>query len=110
VVTFYLEQNNTILRHAAFAGQTPDEMYRGRGEELAGNLGAVRAHAREARIEANRGLTCAACRVPAEASSDTRDSLALSNLLQLHAGQPRMSWFAAAQLVYADLRQRSLSG
>ena len=91
LVTFYVEQHNTILPHAAFAGQTPDEMYFGRGEEVPSNLGAARARAHEARMKANRSLTCAACRVPPEASSDTPDSLAISDLLQLPPEESRMS-------------------
>jgi hypothetical protein len=42
-------------------------------------------------MKANRSLTCAACRVPPEASSDTPDSLAISDLLQLPPEESRMS-------------------
>jgi hypothetical protein len=48
-------------------------------------------HVGEARVKANRSLTCAACRVSAEASPDTPDSLAISDPLQLHAEDSRMS-------------------
>jgi transposase InsO family protein len=91
LVAFYVEQHNTVLPHAAFAGQTPDEMYFGRGERVPGDLAAARAHARESRMKANRSLTCAACRVLAEAPPDTPDSLAISDLLQLRPEESRMS-------------------
>ncbi len=86
LVAFYVEQHNTVLPHAAFAGQTPDEMYFGRGERVPGDLAAARAHARESRMKANRSLTCAACRVPAEPPP-----LAISDLLQLRPEESRMS-------------------
>jgi hypothetical protein len=91
LVTFCVEQHNTSLPHAAFAGQTPDEMYVGRGEEDSRNLAAARAQAREARMEANRGPTCVTCRVSAEASADTQDLLASSGLLQFRPEESRMS-------------------
>jgi putative transposase len=34
VIAFHVEQHNTLVPHAAFAGQTPDEMYFGRGDHL----------------------------------------------------------------------------
>jgi hypothetical protein len=36
LIAFYVEQNSTVVPHAAFAGQTPDEMYFGRGPDPAG--------------------------------------------------------------------------
>jgi putative transposase len=34
LIAFYVEQHNTVVPHAAFAGQTPDEMYFGRGDHV----------------------------------------------------------------------------
>ncbi len=61
LVEFYVEQHNTVMPHAAFDGQTPDEMFSGVavgvGEELAGK----RRKARERRVEINRSRSCGAC-------------------------------------------------
>jgi Integrase core domain len=32
LVEFYVQEHNRVLPHSAFRGQTPDEMYFGRGE------------------------------------------------------------------------------
>jgi putative transposase len=34
LVEFYVEEHNTVLPHSAFRGQTPDEMYFGRGDRF----------------------------------------------------------------------------
>jgi putative transposase len=47
LVEFYVEQHNTQMPHAAFHGQTPDEMYFGT--------------ARAARLAANRAMSCDRC-------------------------------------------------
>jgi putative transposase len=61
LVGFYVDQHNTIP-HTAFRGQTPDEMYFGRGGTVTEQLAAAGRVARTARIEANRKLGCADCR------------------------------------------------
>jgi hypothetical protein len=43
LIAFYVEQHNTVVPHAAFAGQTPDEMYFGRGEQVPADLAELRA-------------------------------------------------------------------
>jgi len=53
LVAFYVEEHNTVLRHSAFRGQTPDEMYLGKGDTVPADLTARAAAARQARIEAN---------------------------------------------------------
>jgi putative transposase len=58
LVAFYVEQHNTVLPHAAFAGQTPDEMYFGRGDVVPGEMASAHARARDARMVANRALSC----------------------------------------------------
>ena len=62
LVGFYLSQHNEVMPHAAFEGQTPDEMYFGRGETVVVNLAAARIEALEERIKANRNLRCGVCR------------------------------------------------
>ena len=49
--------------HSAFAGQTPDEMYFERGAQIPVNLAAARTRAREARMKANRDLSCTVCQL-----------------------------------------------
>ena len=62
LVAFYVEQHNTQMPHAAFSGQTPDEMYFGMAANLPTELAAARQLARAARVAANRGLSCERCR------------------------------------------------
>ena len=80
LVDFYVRQHNEVMPHAAFAGQTPDEMYFGVGDPVAAELYAARMRAREERIRVNRAALCGVC------SSDL--SLAA---LQLQRPRSRMS-------------------
>lgn len=41
LVDFYVEEHNRVLPHSAFRGQTPDEMYFGRGDAVQVHLTAV---------------------------------------------------------------------
>jgi putative transposase len=61
LVAFYVEQHNTQMPHAAFAGETPDEVYFGTATSLPAGLAAARAWARAARVATNRALSCASC-------------------------------------------------
>jgi putative transposase len=61
LVAFYVQEHNTVLPHSAFRGQTPDEMYFGRGDAVPPDLTARAAAARRARIEANRSAACGRC-------------------------------------------------
>ena len=61
LVAFYVEEHNQHLPHSAFRGQTPDEMYFGKGEGVPQLLEVVRQNARKSRSEANRKRTCSAC-------------------------------------------------
>jgi hypothetical protein len=61
LVAFYVQEHNTVLPHSAFRGQTPDEMYFGRGDAVPADLTACAAAARRARIEANRSAACERC-------------------------------------------------
>jgi putative transposase len=62
LVAFYVEQHNTQMPHAAFSGQTPDDMYFGTAANLPAELAAARDLARAARLATNRGLSCERCR------------------------------------------------
>jgi putative transposase len=75
-----VRQHNKVMPHAAFEGQTPDEMYFGDGDAVAAKLAAARIKAREQRVEANRVAQCGVC------NSDTS-----SPALQLQRPRSRMS-------------------
>ena len=61
LVTFYVHEHNHVLPHSAFRGQTPDEMYSGKGDAVPEQLDQARVAARARRLETNRALQCAAC-------------------------------------------------
>jgi len=61
LVEFYVTEHNSRLPHSAFAGQTPDEMYSGKGDAVPEQLNQARVAARARRLETNRALQCAAC-------------------------------------------------
>lgn len=61
LVAFYVDEHNSKVPHAAFRGQTPDEMHFGKGAGVPEKLVAGRTAARAARLKANREATCAAC-------------------------------------------------
>ena len=61
LVAFYVAEHNSRIPHAAFKGQTPDEMYLGKGDGVAERLASERAVARQRRLEVNRAQRCAAC-------------------------------------------------
>jgi len=71
LVEFYVVEHNTVMLHSAFDGQTPDEMYFGRGEAVPDELAQKRREARSRRVEENRKMTCSNCpRVSAVVSED----------------------------------------
>jgi len=61
---FYVDQHNQVIPHSACKGQTPDEMYFGKGNDIPNQLNDARAVAREARMTANRAVTCTKCAKP----------------------------------------------
>ena len=61
LVEFYVDEHNSKVPHAAFSGQTPDEMYFGTGAGVPDQLNARRTAARAARLKANREARCAVC-------------------------------------------------
>jgi hypothetical protein len=57
--------HNAQVPHSAFRGQTPDEMYSGTGEQVPVQIELAKRTALEARLNANRLLSCERCaRVP----------------------------------------------
>ena len=60
-VSTYVAAHNGQIPHSAFRGQTPDEMYFGRGDHVPANLATASEAAREARLHANRAMTCDDC-------------------------------------------------
>jgi len=72
LVEFYIGQHNTQMPHAAFSGQTPDEMYFGTAANLPAELAAPRSRARDSRLPANRALACEACLVHQVGPTESR--------------------------------------
>jgi hypothetical protein len=60
-VTFYVAAHNHEIPHAAFRGQTPDEMYFGKGADIPDRLAAAKKEALAARLTANREASCGNC-------------------------------------------------
>jgi hypothetical protein len=61
LIEFYVRAHNETMPHAAFNGQTPDEIYFGNGDAVVIDLAAARVRARQERMKANRMATCGAC-------------------------------------------------
>jgi len=61
-VEFYVAEYNATIPHAAFSGQTPDEVYFARGEGIAAKLEAGKQAARARRLKVNRATWCERCR------------------------------------------------
>jgi putative transposase len=64
LIAFYVEEQNRVLPHSAFRGQTLDEMYFGTGDAVPADLRSRAAAARQAREAANRKMQAgpASCR------------------------------------------------
>jgi putative transposase len=74
LTAFYVREHNTVMPHSAFDGQTPDEMYRGRGERVPDELRVRRLEARRRRIEENKRGRCSTC--PRGMLDDSHESAA----------------------------------
>jgi hypothetical protein len=57
------------MPHNALGGRTPAEVYTGTGCEVLQQLSAARALARQARIAANRAMSCESCVTEAVATA-----------------------------------------
>jgi transposase InsO family protein len=75
LVAFYVAAHNSEIPHSAFRGETPDEMYFGRGQGIPEQLEVAKGRAREARVLANRAAVCGAC---LEDSLSTQEALAVA--------------------------------
>ena len=71
LVAFYVEAHNTQIPHSAFRGQTPDEIYYERGQDIPEQLEVAKALARAARLKANRQLSCMLCEPQARTITQT---------------------------------------
>jgi putative transposase len=60
-VAFYVYEYNATIPHVAFCGQTPDEVYFARGDQVPAELEAGRRVAQARRLAVNRALSCSAC-------------------------------------------------
>ena len=78
LIAWYVGEHNAVIPHSAFRGQTPDEMFFGRGDGIPDELDAARRQARVARLEANRSLSCERCRAGL-ATEDPTEPIALEN-------------------------------
>ena len=61
LVAFYVREHNETMPHAAFDGQTPDEMYFGDGDAVVIDLAAARVRAHQGRMKADRITACGLC-------------------------------------------------
>jgi transposase InsO family protein len=61
LIEFYVNGHNGVMPHAAFEGQTPNEVFFGIGDEVPKKLADARTAAREKRMKENRSAACGAC-------------------------------------------------
>ncbi len=61
LVGWYVREHNAVLPHAAFQGQTPDELYFGVGADVPDRLARQRHEARQTRLDRNRQAACSRC-------------------------------------------------
>jgi len=61
LIEFYVNERNQRMPHSASDGQTPDEMYFGRGATILDELAERRRDARRRRVEQNRRASCSTC-------------------------------------------------
>ena len=61
LVSYYVDQHNSVMPHAAFEGRTPDEVYFGQRPELEQELRDARRRARAERMAANKATACTEC-------------------------------------------------
>jgi transposase InsO family protein len=61
LIEFYVNEHNQVMPHAAFQGQTPNELFFGIGDHVPKKLADARTAAREERMKENRSAACGAC-------------------------------------------------
>lgn len=62
LAAFYVTEHNSVIPHSAFRGQTPEEMYFGRGDRVPEDLESRRREARSRRLAVNRARSCRVCK------------------------------------------------
>ena len=83
------------MPHAAFSGQTPDEMYFGTAANLPVELVAARSRAQVARLAANRAMSCNRCLGPQPDPAESRIPPMIPALMLLRTREYGMSPYAA---------------
>ena len=94
LVAFYVTEPNSFMPHAAFNGQTPDEVYFGSGGHVAARLAQRRVEARQAQLAADRILDCAECRT----DGPRPEASAIFEVVHLHQQKSEMSRSAAGNV------------
>ncbi len=61
LIEFYINEHNQVMPHAAFQGQTPDEVFFGISDDVPKKLADARKAAREKRLKENRSAECGVC-------------------------------------------------
>ena len=61
LIEFYVTAHSQVIPHAAFEGQTLDEMYFGTADAVIVRLAALRTVARQERMNANQKARCSVC-------------------------------------------------
>ena len=97
-------EHNQTMPHNAFEGQTPDEMYFGRGEAVPDELTRKRQEARRSRIEQNQDIAC--CNCPRAGTSASEDVAAK----RIRHIEPEFAVGAIALLEVWNVQRRSWAG
>ena len=87
LVAFYVREHNSVMPHAAFNGQTPDEVYFGTGNQVPAQRAQRRTDARQARLAANRALACVQC----QTDGPLPEVSAIFDVVHLHPQKSQMS-------------------
>jgi hypothetical protein len=84
LVRYYVEQHNTVMPHAAFQGQTPDEMYFNGGDDIVAEVRLRRGDAMAERLQRDREKSCGRCdetiQEPTVRRPETRADPAMSQM------------------------------
>lgn len=96
LVAFFVDEHNRKMPHAAFSGQTPDEIYAATAAAIAAELAAARKAALAQRLAANRATSCHQCETDARPPQATEpavppDSIAIPTVTLLRTVEFGMS-------------------
>jgi putative transposase len=78
LVAFYIHQHNSVMPQWTLGGRTPDEVFRGEAVDLPERLRLAHRGAVQARIAANRRLSCDSCEVATRATSGAAEPTELA--------------------------------